>query len=355
MAKPADSDDPGAPKEDPDGDESENVTSSEQVNLPGKGSFSDQVTVRAQGGFSDQITVRAWRDPQVQGDEDPPGSDSSDFDDVLTGELSFASLPDEEVAKTSGAPPAQAPSVVDVDTTPADRRPTGLMDPWQTSPPGVSIEAEIVQEIVADSRRPTVGMKAEPRSLRWKIVFGLVGAIGVILAGLAAGQMWRSRQQEEAGPPTPREAPQLEPQPVAAPSMPEAEPGAVASEPEATGEERRRAIRRKLFAAFADEKFDDAVELGSKLETEHRLDWEAEFLVAEAHRLAGNTRIALRRYQAYCSRYRSNIRADDAHFWAAEILRLTGQTKAAKRHYGIVAANRRSNLRAAAKRRLRGL
>lgn len=359
MADPPDNDDPGAPEE---------ASFSEQVTSAGERSFSDQATVPGPGAFSDQVTERAWRDPEVQGDDDPPGRDDSEFDDVDTGELSIAALPNGRVQKAAESPPSVEPAaVVDIDTTPPDRRPTGLMDPWQMATSGTGIEAEIVPEILQESRRPTVGVDPEPRSSRWKLILVLVGAVGVILAGLAAGQIWRHQKQRQAAAPpaVSQQTPELELQSVAAAKAPEPAAQAPESKPAASGtepsglaagtDEARRAVRKMLFAAFRSKKLDEALELGKKLESEHHLDWEAEFLLAEAHRMAGNTRIALRRYEAFCVSFPTNSRADDAHFWAGEILRLQNQTKAAKRHYGIVAANQRSNLRAVAKRRLRGL
>jgi soluble lytic murein transglycosylase len=114
----------------------------------------------------------------------------------------------------------------------------------------------------------------------------------------------------------------------------------------------RKALRKSMLAAYDKGAFGDAVVLGNQLRDNYGLDWEAQFIMAQAQRRGGDASAALAEYLAFAEAYSDNVYADDAQFWAAEILAERGQRSEAAELYRAVIANPKTNLRQRAKKRL---
>ncbi|MFC1609316.1 cyclic nucleotide-binding domain-containing protein [Myxococcota bacterium] len=131
-------------------------------------------------------------------------------------------------------------------------------------------------------------------------------------------------------------------------------------EDDATAETRqarvaRKALRRKLFDAYNEERHEEVVGLGLKLEKRFDLDWEAQFTLAQAARQVGDNELALKHYLEFAEKYRSNVYADDAQFWAAKVLASEGRLHEARDLFRLVADNPSSKLRHRARRRVEEL
>jgi hypothetical protein len=235
-------------------------------------------------------------------------------------------------------------SVIDVDARPLDRRATGLSSPWQASTTpsatveAVSAESEVALSALPELRRGTQPVEAlAPRRLSAWLLVALIGTLAAAVA--AAFLVWRAQV-------TP--APVVTPMP---PPPPEVAPKPTAEEVEVA----RKKLRAAVIAANRREAYAEVITLGAELEATYGLDWEAEWVIAEAHRLARRCPDAVVRYAGFVERFPSNTRTDDAHFWMAECLRQQGDKKGARWHYKAVLSTPSSNLARSAKKRLREL
>ncbi len=114
----------------------------------------------------------------------------------------------------------------------------------------------------------------------------------------------------------------------------------------------RKEMRRAMVSAFKAGKYADAVKLGRALRQKYKIDWEAEFAIAEAERNAGFAEDAIASYRAFVASYPGNLYVDDAEFWLAELLTARGKKAEAKALYQRVAADDKSNFQTSAKARL---
>jgi hypothetical protein len=238
-------------------------------------------------------------------------------------------------------------NVYDVDTRPLDRRATGLSSPWQagTVPQAkveaVSAEGEVALSALPELRRGT--QPVEVAAVRRGSTWHLFGAVAVLALAAASVFLVRRAQLTSVRPVVAI----VPPVPVA-----EIEPAdSAAHEIEAA----REVLRAAVLAAYQREDFTEVMKLGLELEASFGLDWEAEFVLAEATRLARYCPEAVQRYAGFIERFPNNTRTDDAHFWLAECLRQQGDKKGARWHYKAVLAASHSNLAKQARKRLREL
>lgn len=114
----------------------------------------------------------------------------------------------------------------------------------------------------------------------------------------------------------------------------------------------RKELRKQLFASYRAKDYAGAIEVGHSLRSAAKIDWEAEFLIAEAERAAGANGEALASYLAFIEKYPTNVYADDARFWAAEILLGQGKKAEAKVLYQRILASPKTRYRSSAESRL---
>jgi CRP-like cAMP-binding protein len=113
----------------------------------------------------------------------------------------------------------------------------------------------------------------------------------------------------------------------------------------------KRPLRNRLLSSYNAGDFEDALASGLELERRFHLDWEAEFVTAQAARQAGFDDRALALYGSFCEKYPDNVYADDARFWSAKVLAGRGDLARAREFFEAVAADPRSNLRRRAAKR----
>lgn len=115
----------------------------------------------------------------------------------------------------------------------------------------------------------------------------------------------------------------------------------------------RKLLRRGLFRAHQRAAYREAAALGRRLVQRYVVDWEAEFLVAECERQAGQPGAALRRYSRFYRQYPRSSAADAATYWAAEILTQQGRRSEAEQLYQRLVRRGSTKYRQLAQQRLK--
>lgn len=123
----------------------------------------------------------------------------------------------------------------------------------------------------------------------------------------------------------------------------------------AQSEAERKEVRKKMLKAFRQKRWADAIVHGKTLKDRFRLDWEAEFKLAEALREHRKFEEAFAAYQAFLEHHPDTVLADDATFWIAAILHKNGKLDEARSHYLRVSEQKDSSFANKAKLLLRKL
>lgn len=120
-------------------------------------------------------------------------------------------------------------------------------------------------------------------------------------------------------------------------------------------EEARKVLRREMIAAFKKKSWTEAVALGQRLREEFRLDWEAEYKLAEALEYLGRHAESVSCFEAFIADNPENAFVDDAHLQAGAIFAKQGNKQKARPHLEKAAQSKQKKIANAAKTFLKKL
>ncbi len=120
-------------------------------------------------------------------------------------------------------------------------------------------------------------------------------------------------------------------------------------------EQGRKALRKELFAALKKKSWNKAIELGTRLREEYRLDWESEYRMAEALQRAKRLDEAVAAFVDFLENNPENAFADDAALNAGAILLEQGKKNKARPYLEIATKSGSKKTAGAAKALLQKL